>query len=125
MAMEDAMVLAEVLNKAHDLDSALKAYVSRRRPRADWVQEQSRPATRAFVLSPAIRDAALRERGIRRSATGTGRSSQRHSRLPAAAHRLLADYNEQTQAVHQHSRSRQNHRRCQIKRGHQALDSIH
>ena len=62
-AMEDAMVLAEVLNKAHDLDSALKAYVSRRRPRADWVQEQSRAAARAFVLPPAIRDATLRERG--------------------------------------------------------------
>ena len=62
---------------------------------------------------------------IRRSATGTGRSSQRHSRLPAAAHRLLADYNEQTQAVHQHGRSRQNHRRCQFKRGHQALRSVH
>jgi FAD-dependent urate hydroxylase len=63
MAMEDAIVLAEVLNKAHDLDSALKTYVGRRRPRADWVQEQSRAAARAFVLPPAIRDAALRERG--------------------------------------------------------------
>jgi hypothetical protein len=49
------MVLAEVLNKAHDLDSALKACVN-------WVQEQSRAAARAFVLPPAIRDAALRDR---------------------------------------------------------------
>jgi 2-polyprenyl-6-methoxyphenol hydroxylase-like FAD-dependent oxidoreductase len=63
MAMEDAMVLAEVLNTADDLDSALKAYVSRRRPRADWVQEQSRAAARAFVLPPAIRNAGLREHG--------------------------------------------------------------
>ena len=121
------MVLAEVLNKAHDLDSALKAYVNRRRPRADWVQEQSRPATRAFVLSPAIRDAALRERGIRRSATGTGRSSQRHS--PAARRSAPPPRRLQRQRTNPSRSSARliptNHRRCQFKRGHQALRSVH
>jgi 2-polyprenyl-6-methoxyphenol hydroxylase-like FAD-dependent oxidoreductase len=63
MAMEDALVLAEVLRAAEDLDAALAAYVVRRRPRADWVQEQSRAAAQAWVLPPAIRNTAFRERG--------------------------------------------------------------
>ncbi|HXZ75697.1 MAG TPA: hypothetical protein VEH31_33170, partial [Streptosporangiaceae bacterium] len=33
------------------------------RPRADWVQQQRRIAAQAWVLPPAQRDAALRERG--------------------------------------------------------------
>jgi 2-polyprenyl-6-methoxyphenol hydroxylase-like FAD-dependent oxidoreductase len=63
MAMEDALVLAEVLRTADSLASALDAYVLRRRPRADWVQKQSRAAARAWALSPAARNAVLRERG--------------------------------------------------------------
>jgi 2-polyprenyl-6-methoxyphenol hydroxylase-like FAD-dependent oxidoreductase len=63
MAMEDALVLAEVLRTADSLASALEAYVLRRRPRANWVQKQSRAAARAWALSPAARNAALRERG--------------------------------------------------------------
>ncbi len=63
MAMEDALVLADVLRNPDGLASALDAYVHRRRPRAGWVQEQSRAAARAWVLPPAVRDAALRERG--------------------------------------------------------------
>jgi 2-polyprenyl-6-methoxyphenol hydroxylase-like FAD-dependent oxidoreductase len=63
MAMEDALVLADVLGKADNVKSALDAYVQRRRPRADWVQEQSRAAAQAWVLPPAVRNAALRERG--------------------------------------------------------------
>ena len=63
MAMEDALVLAEVLRAEDSLDRALEAYVRRRRPRADWVQEQSRAAARAWILPPAVRNAALRERG--------------------------------------------------------------
>jgi FAD-dependent urate hydroxylase len=63
MAMEDALVLAEVLRTADSLASALEAYVLRRRPRADWVQKQSRAAARAWALSHAARNAALRERG--------------------------------------------------------------
>ena len=63
MAMEDALVLADCLRKADSVECALEAYVRRRRPRVNWVQEQSRAAARAFVLPPAIRNAALRERG--------------------------------------------------------------
>ena len=63
MAMEDALVLADVLRKADSVKSALEAYVRRRRPRAGWVQEQSRAAAQAWVLPPAVRNAALRERG--------------------------------------------------------------
>jgi FAD-dependent urate hydroxylase len=63
MAMEDALVLADVLRTADSVEAALGAYVRRRRPRADWVQEQSRAAARGWVLPPAVRNAALRERG--------------------------------------------------------------
>jgi 2-polyprenyl-6-methoxyphenol hydroxylase-like FAD-dependent oxidoreductase len=63
MAMEDALVLAEVLRTAKNIQCALEAYVLRRRPRADWVQRQSRAAAQAWALSPDVRNAALRERG--------------------------------------------------------------
>jgi 2-polyprenyl-6-methoxyphenol hydroxylase-like FAD-dependent oxidoreductase len=63
MAMEDAVVLSEVLREAETVENALDAYVTRRRPRTDWVQEQSRAALAAWLLPPAVRDATLRERG--------------------------------------------------------------
>ena len=63
MAMEDAVVLAELLRSASTVEDALEAYEIRRRPRAEWVQEQSRIAAQAWVLPPGKRDAALRERG--------------------------------------------------------------
>jgi len=63
MAMEDALVLADCLRRADSVERALEVYVRRRRPRADWVQEQSRAAAQAWVLPPAARNAALRERG--------------------------------------------------------------
>jgi 2-polyprenyl-6-methoxyphenol hydroxylase-like FAD-dependent oxidoreductase len=63
MAMEDALVLSECLRAADTVENALDAYVTRRRLRTDWVQEQSRTALAAWLLPPAVRDAALRERG--------------------------------------------------------------
>jgi 2-polyprenyl-6-methoxyphenol hydroxylase-like FAD-dependent oxidoreductase len=63
MAMEDALVLSECLREADTVENAIDAYVRRRRPRTDWVQEQSRAALAAWLLPPAVRDAALRERG--------------------------------------------------------------
>jgi 2-polyprenyl-6-methoxyphenol hydroxylase-like FAD-dependent oxidoreductase len=63
MAMEDALVLAEELRSSDSIERALASYVTRRRPRADWVQEQSRIAAQGWTLPPAVRDAALRERG--------------------------------------------------------------
>jgi 2-polyprenyl-6-methoxyphenol hydroxylase-like FAD-dependent oxidoreductase len=64
MAMEDACVLAEVLREADTVESALDTYVARRRPRADWVQQQSRARAQSLLLPPAVRNAALRERGV-------------------------------------------------------------
>jgi FAD-dependent urate hydroxylase len=63
MAIEDALLLAEFLRRATSVDSALDAYVLRRRPRADWVQKQSRAAAQAWAVPAAARNAALRERG--------------------------------------------------------------
>jgi 2-polyprenyl-6-methoxyphenol hydroxylase-like FAD-dependent oxidoreductase len=63
MAMEDAFVLAEELRTADNIEHALASYVTRRRPRADWVQEQSRAAAASFITQPAIRDPAWRQRG--------------------------------------------------------------
>jgi len=63
MAMEDALILAEALRMEDSVGRALEAYVRRRRPRADWVQAQSRAAAQAWVLPPTTRNAALRERG--------------------------------------------------------------
>ena len=63
MAMEDACVLAEVLRESESVESALDAYVSRRRPRVGWVQQHSRAVAETFLLPPVIRNAALRERG--------------------------------------------------------------
>ena len=63
MAMEDACVLAEVLCEAESVESALDTYVKRRRPRVDWVQQQSRVRAKSLLLPPAIRNTTLRERG--------------------------------------------------------------
>jgi 2-polyprenyl-6-methoxyphenol hydroxylase-like FAD-dependent oxidoreductase len=63
MAMEDAFVLAEVLRGADTVESALGSYVSRRRSRAEWVQQQSRAVVESLFLPPPIRNAAFRERG--------------------------------------------------------------
>jgi FAD-dependent urate hydroxylase len=63
MAIEDALVLAEVLQWEDSIERALDAYVSRRRPRTDWVQQQSRAAAQAWILPPAVRNSAMRERG--------------------------------------------------------------
>jgi 2-polyprenyl-6-methoxyphenol hydroxylase-like FAD-dependent oxidoreductase len=63
MAMEDALVLADVLRTENSVEAALEAYVLRRRPRADWVQKQSRAAAQAWALPAAARNAVLRERG--------------------------------------------------------------
>jgi 2-polyprenyl-6-methoxyphenol hydroxylase-like FAD-dependent oxidoreductase len=63
LAMEDAVVLAGLLRSASTVEAALAAYEARRRPRAEWVQQQSRIAARSWVLPPAQHDTVLRERG--------------------------------------------------------------
>ena len=56
-------MLSEGLREAETVENALDAYVTRRRPRTDWVQAQSRAALAAWLLPPAVRDATLWERG--------------------------------------------------------------
>jgi 2-polyprenyl-6-methoxyphenol hydroxylase-like FAD-dependent oxidoreductase len=63
MAMEDAVVLAEELRSAATVEQALTSYEARRRPRVDWVQEQSQIAADAWISPTAARNTALRERG--------------------------------------------------------------
>jgi FAD-dependent urate hydroxylase len=63
MAMEDAVVLSDLLREADTVESALGAYTARRRPRIDWVQQQSQAALSAWLLPTSIRNATLRERG--------------------------------------------------------------
>src|SRR5262249_13313339 len=65
LAMEDALVLVQELRAAESVERALDAYEQRRRPRVDWVRQQSRTVAESFRLPPAIRNAALRERGDR------------------------------------------------------------
>ena len=65
LAVEDALVLADELARADTLPSALSAHARRRRPRVDWVQEQSRRAAAAWAQPAAERDATLRANGDR------------------------------------------------------------
>ena len=64
MAMEDACALAEELRASATVQNALASYVSRRKPRVEWVQHQSMTLAESLTTGPsAVRDAALRERG--------------------------------------------------------------
>jgi len=62
IAMEDAWVLAEVLRATDSVEHALDMYVTRCKPRAEWVQQHSRAVGESILLPPAIRNAAFRER---------------------------------------------------------------
>ena len=63
MAIEDAIVLAELLRAADTIEDALARYQARRKPRTGYVQQQSTLAARAWAAPTAVRDAALRQRG--------------------------------------------------------------
>jgi 2-polyprenyl-6-methoxyphenol hydroxylase-like FAD-dependent oxidoreductase len=63
MAIEDAAVLAELLQSSQSIEDALDAYVLRRRARVDWVQSQSSILGQSVLLPPAVRDSVIRERG--------------------------------------------------------------
>ncbi|SDR97369.1 FAD-dependent monooxygenase [Bradyrhizobium canariense] len=60
MAMEDALVLAEELSRGTDITKALRAYMERRRPRVDWVQNQCRARDKMRSLPALPRAAVLR-----------------------------------------------------------------
>ena len=63
MAMEDVCVLVEELRSAPIVESALSAFVRRRKARTNWVQQQSRALGEILRTPSDIRNAALRERG--------------------------------------------------------------
>ncbi len=63
MAMEDAYVLGELLRSTDTVEQALRDYVTRRKPRAEWVQRESIATGDTLRMSPAIRNRSLRERG--------------------------------------------------------------
>jgi len=63
LAMEDALVLAETLRSEATVPNALHAFASRRRPRVQWVQEQSRVVAEALAMPSEVRNRVLRERG--------------------------------------------------------------
>jgi 2-polyprenyl-6-methoxyphenol hydroxylase-like FAD-dependent oxidoreductase len=63
MAMEDACVLAEALRSSATLDEALGAYGLRRRPRVDWVHQESQRVAQSFQLPSGERNDALRQYG--------------------------------------------------------------
>src|SRR5215831_120641 len=65
MAMEDALVLAQTLQSADDVQRALEMFAARRRPRVAWAREQSRTVGNMLAMPPRARNAALRERGKR------------------------------------------------------------
>ncbi|MEV4639294.1 FAD-dependent monooxygenase [Actinoplanes sp. NPDC049548] len=66
MALEDAVVLGEVLKAAGgDVRAALRAYERRRRERCDQVRERTRERDRTRDVPPAERDPMLRRRGQR------------------------------------------------------------
>ena len=64
MAMEDAWTLAKELRAAATVEGALASYASRRKPRVEWVQQQSIALTASLTTGPAaVRNAALRKNG--------------------------------------------------------------
>jgi 2-polyprenyl-6-methoxyphenol hydroxylase-like FAD-dependent oxidoreductase len=63
MAVEDALVLAAELRRCDTVAEALDAYEARRRPRVNWVAEQSLDTARVWAMPAPHRDAVLRSRG--------------------------------------------------------------
>jgi 2-polyprenyl-6-methoxyphenol hydroxylase-like FAD-dependent oxidoreductase len=65
MAMEDACVLAEELRSGATIEAALASFARRRKPRVEWVQQQSLAVTQMQTLPAGRRTTALRESGDR------------------------------------------------------------
>jgi 2-polyprenyl-6-methoxyphenol hydroxylase-like FAD-dependent oxidoreductase len=59
MAVEDALVLAEMLTADQPVDQALASYVQRRTPRVAWVQEQTHRRDRTRSLPTTVRNLTL------------------------------------------------------------------
>jgi 2-polyprenyl-6-methoxyphenol hydroxylase-like FAD-dependent oxidoreductase len=65
MAMEDACVLAAELRSGPTIEAALTSFAKRRKPRVEWVQQQSMAVMQMQALPAGKRMAALRESGDR------------------------------------------------------------
>ena len=65
LAMEDALVLAELLAADADVGSALGAFTARRAPRVRWVQDKTHARDRLRYLPPALRGVIMRAAGRR------------------------------------------------------------
>ena len=60
MAVEDVLVLAEMLTADPSLDRALAGYEERRKARVAWMQEQTHRRDRTRSLPPIVRNLTLR-----------------------------------------------------------------
>lgn len=65
MALEDALVLADVLATSKDIEGALSAYQRRRTARIAWVQDQTHRRDRTRSLPSIVRNMTLRLLGER------------------------------------------------------------
>jgi 2-polyprenyl-6-methoxyphenol hydroxylase-like FAD-dependent oxidoreductase len=65
MALEDALVLAECLQRHEATPAALSDFEARRRPRTDWVRAQTHRRDRTRYLPTIVRNMVLRALGRR------------------------------------------------------------
>ena len=65
MALEDALVLTDCLQRIPAIPDAIAAFEARRRPRTDWVRAQTHRRDHTRYLPPTIRDNVLRFLGRR------------------------------------------------------------
>ena len=65
MALEDALVLTDCLQRIPSIPDAIAAFEARRRPRTEWVRAQTHRRDRTRYLPPTIRDNVLRFLGRR------------------------------------------------------------
>ena len=65
LALEDALVLAELLSTADGVEAALSAFRARRSPRVAWVQETTHRRDRLRYFPPLVRHVTMRVAGHR------------------------------------------------------------
>jgi FAD-dependent urate hydroxylase len=63
MALEDALVLADCLQRLESIPAAIAAFESHRRPRTNWVRAQTHRRDRVRYLPAPVRNTALRAFG--------------------------------------------------------------
>jgi FAD-dependent urate hydroxylase len=63
LALEDGLVLAECLATGHGIAETAAVFEARRRPRTQWVLDQTHHRDRTRNLPPILRNAVLRRRG--------------------------------------------------------------